>query len=175
MILAETKIPIKQILFSYFIIFMYFFAEKYKSLNKLVTLSCSLEECLVQKNYLLSEEMNGSVCQICDMLDIIGGQWYHYNFCPLFCKYCPGLHEFCLFQVARRLKTLTYSPSEQWCLEFSTHQNHLISSGVKPRICIFNKHLTGTGAHGPCFKKCYYQVRCLHKCYNILLYHLEFQ
>lgn len=120
--------------------------------------------------------MNGSVCQFCDMLDIIGGQLHYYNFWPLFCKDCPGLKEFWLFQVVRSPQTLIHSSSELWFLEFSMHQNHLISSGVEPRICILNKHLTGRQVtHGPYFKKCYHQVRCLYKCYNILLYHLKFQ
>lgn len=60
--------------------------------------------------------MNANVCQICDMLDITGGQWYDYNFWPLFCKDCPGLQEFLLFQVVRSPQTLIHSSSQLWFL-----------------------------------------------------------
>lgn len=118
--------------------------------------------------------MNGGVCQICDTLTVIGGLWY-YNFWSLFCKDFPRLQEFCLFQVVRSPQTLISSFSEQWFLVFSMYQDHLISSGEKPRICIFNKHLIEKQvAHRPCFENCYLRDRCLYKCYKILLYHQEF-
>lgn len=122
-------------------------------------------------HYWLSEYMNGGVCQVCDVLDIIGGQGYHYHFWPLFCKDFPRLQEFCLFQVVLSPQTLILSYCEQWFLDFTTQQNHLNSSGVEPRICIFNKHLIGRQvAHAPHFERWYLYVKCLY-----LLYHLEFQ